>query len=234
MLVAGVLAGLCAFGIGEVIPSSFPPSNDIAPEIRAQPLLLAREMLKRSLLFSDRAAAAVYGGLGLLLSLALGAAGGFARRSIRAAIAAGFIGMVVGGTAGAATPYLVLPLYNAARIATTDDDKNIDLGLSMRTRGVIWLAIGAAAGLALGVGLGGGAAVVRAAIGGILGAGLATVIHEIVGALVFPLSETFRPLAVTPTGRLTDHLMIAVCVVAGAFWAVQHLRLRRATLRAGH
>jgi hypothetical protein len=228
MLVAGVLAGLCAFGIGEVIPSSFPPSNDIAPEIRAQPLLLAREMLKRSLLFSDRAAAAVYGGLGLLLSLALGAAGGFARRSIRAAIAAGFIGMVVGGTAGAATPYLVLPLYNAARIATTDDDNNIDLGLSMRTRGAIWLAIGAAAGVALGVGLG-GAAVVRAAIGGILGALLATVTHEIGGALVFPLSETFRPLSVTPTARLTDHLLIALCVATGAFWAVQHLRLRRAS-----
>jgi hypothetical protein len=231
---AGMLAGLCAFGIGEVTPGLFPPSNDFPPEIRAQPLLLAREIHKRRMLFSDQAAAAVYGGLGLVLGLALGAAGGLARRSTRAAIAAGFTGMVLGGTAGAATPYLVLPHYNAARMATTDDDKNIDLGLSMRTHGAIWLAIGTAAGFALGLGLGGGAQVARATFGGILGAGLATVIHELGGALVFPLAETFRPLAVTAIARLTDHLIIALCVTAGALWAVQRLRLRRATLRAGH
>ena len=197
ILAAGMLAGLCAFGIGEVTPSLFPRSNDFAPEIRAQPFLRALEMQKRIMLFNDQAAAAVYGGLGLLLGLALGAAGGLARRSNRAAIAAGFTGMVLGGTAGAATPYLVLPPYNAARIATTDDDKNIDLGLSMRTHLAIWSAIGASAGFALGLGLGGGAPVVRATVGGILGAGLATVIHEFGGALVFPLAETFRPLAVT-------------------------------------
>jgi hypothetical protein len=228
ILAASTLAGLFAFGLGEISPRLFPPSTYFAPEIRARPLLLAEEIKKRRLLFADRAAAAGCGGLGLLLGLALGAGGGLARRSSRAAIAAGFTGMVLGGAAGAATPYLVLPFYNAARIATTDDDHNIDLGLSMRTRGAIWLAIGAAAGVALGVGLG-GAAVVRAAIGGILGACLATVTHEIGGALVFPLAETFRPLSVTPTARLTDHLLIALCVATGAFWAVRHLRLRRAT-----
>jgi hypothetical protein len=229
ILAASTLAGLCAFGLGEVSPRLFPPSTYFAPEIRARPLLLAQEMQRRRLLFSDRAAAAAYGGLGMLLGLALGAAGGLARRSSRAAIAAGFTGMVLGGTAGAATPCLVLPHYNAARIATIDDDQNVDLGLALRTRGAIWLAIGAGGGVALGLGLGGGPPVARAMFGGIPGAGLAAVIHEFGGALVFPLAETFRPLAVTPTARLTDHLLIALCVAIGAFWAVQHLRLRRAT-----
>jgi hypothetical protein len=229
ILAASTLAGLCAFGLGEVSPRLFPPSTYFAPEIRARPSLLAQEILRRSLLFSDRAAAAANGGMGLLLGLALGAAGGLARRSSRAAIAAGFTGMVLGGIAGAATSYLVLPHYNAARIATIDDDQNVDLGLGLLTRGAIWLTIGAAAGVALGLGLGGGPPVARAVFGGIPGAGIATVIHEFGGALVFPLAETFRPLAVTPTARLTDHLLIALCVATGAFWAVQHLRLRRTT-----
>jgi hypothetical protein len=34
---------------------------------------------------------------------------------------------------------------------------------------------------------------------------------------------------VTPIARLTDHVLIALCVAIGAFWAVQHLRPRRAT-----
>ena len=176
---------------------------------------------------NDRAAALTNAGLGLFLGLALGAAGGLARRSARAAIAAGFTGLILGGTAGAVTTQLVLPSFHTARAEAPEEERNTDLALALRTHAAIWLAVGAAAGLALGFGLGGGAQLVRATIGGTLGAGLATVIYEFGGAIVFPLAETFQPVAKYPTARLLAHLTVALCVTAGAYWAVHHLRLRR-------
>jgi len=228
------LAGLFSFGIGEVTPNLFAPSFDPLPVLRAPSPRLARELRRRNLVFNDRAAALTYGGLGLLLGLSLGAAGGLARRSTRSAIAAGVTGLVLGGPAGAATAFLVLPSYHAARAQFTEEDHNSDLALALRTHGAIWLAIGAAAGLALGFGLGGGAQVARATVGGVLGAAVAAVIYEFGGALVFPLAETFQPVAKYPTPRLWAHLSMALCVAAGALWAVHHLRLRRAKLRASH
>jgi hypothetical protein len=128
-----------------------------------------------------------------------------------------------------------LPSFHATRAEFSDEDHNSDLALALRTHAAIWLAVGTAAGLALGFGLGGGGAqVARATLGGILGAGLAAVIYEFGGALVFPLAETFQPVAKYPTPRLMAHLTMALCVAAGACWAVYHLRLRRADPRVGH
>jgi hypothetical protein len=186
------------------------------------------------MLSNDRIAALTHGGLGLLLGLSLGAAGGLVRRSTRAAIAAGVVGLVLGGAAGAATTMLVVPSYHANRADLSDEERNSDLGLALRTHGAIDLAIGAAAGFALGLGLGGGAArVARATFGGILGAGLAAVIYEFAGALLFPVAETFQPVAKYPEPRLMAHLTTAFWVSAGAFWAVHHLRLRRAKRQRG-
>jgi hypothetical protein len=64
---------------------------------------------------------------------------------------------------------------------------------------------------------------------GILGAGLAAVIYKSAGALVFPVAETFRPVAKYPTPRLMAHLTIALCVAAGALFFANHLTIRCAT-----
>ena len=96
----------------------------------------------------DRSAAVSYGGLGMILGLTLGVAGGLARRSPGAAIAAGIVGMVVGGAAGAGMTTVLLPIYHATRAAFPDADQNNDLALALETHGGIWLAVGAAAGLA--------------------------------------------------------------------------------------
>ena len=106
----------------------------------------------------------------MVLGLALGVAGGLARRAPVAAIAAGVTGLVLGGAAGAGTTMVLLPYYHAARAALSDEDYNEDLALALRTHGGIWIAIGAAAGLALGIGLGNWTRMARAVIGGILGA----------------------------------------------------------------
>jgi hypothetical protein len=229
ILAAGLLAGLVSFGFGEVAPRLVPPSLDLPPEIRARRNDVPIELGRRYRIASDRAAALASGGLGMLLGLALGMAGGLTRGSSRAAIAAAIAGLVVGGIAGAGTTALVLPRYHAARAAATDEDANLDLGLALATHGAIWIAVGAAAGLALGLGLGGGARVGRAVVGGILGAGLAAVLYEFAGAVAFPLSETFRPVAKTPGPRLLAHLGVAICVAVAAYWAAHHLSLRRAS-----
>jgi hypothetical protein len=167
----------------------------------------------------------------MLLGLALGAAGGRVRKSPRAAILAGLAGLILGGTAGAGATLALLPSYHAARADAPDEESTNDLALALRTHGGIGIAIGAAAGLALGLGLGGGSRIARATFGGILGAILGAVIYEVAGALVFPVAETFRPMAVAPAPRLLAHLSVALCVAAGALWAANHLQLRRTATR---
>jgi hypothetical protein len=231
VLAAGLLAGLAGFGIGEAAPKFFPVSLEFSPEIRRNGSRVPIELERRVGISRDQSATLAYGGLGMFLGLALGAAGGLARRSPRAAIAAGVLGLVLGGAAGAGMTRVLLPSYHATRAAASDADHNNDLALALRTHGGIWLAVGAAAGLALGIGLGGGARTARAIIGGSMGAVVAAVTYEFGGAVLFPLAETFRPMAVEMIPRLSAHLAVALCVAAGALLIADYLTLRRATPR---
>jgi hypothetical protein len=153
------------------------------------------------------------------------------RRSPGAAIAAGVVGALLGGAAGAGMTSVLLPIYHATRASFPDADQNNDLALALETHGGIWLAVGAAAGLALGIGLGGGARMARALIGGILGAVVGAAIYEFGGAVLFPVAETFRPMAKAVMPRLLAHLAVALCVAAGALLVADHLALRRTTPR---
>jgi hypothetical protein len=234
VLASGLVGGLAGFGIGEAAPKLVPPSYDLPPEIRRNSSVVPIEVERRKSISRDKSAAIAYGGLGMILASALGAVGGFARRSPRAIIAAAIMGMVAGAAAGAGSTGLVLPSYHAARAAATEDDFNQDLALALRTHGTIWMAVGAAAGLALGLGLGGGANVARAMIGGILGAVLAAAIYEFGGAIIFPLAQTFRPMAADVGPRLMAPLSVGLCVAAGAFGAVRHLQLNRAAPQGRH
>jgi hypothetical protein len=231
VLTAGLLGGLAGFGIGEAAPKLVAPSRELSPEIRKESTKVQTELRRRYNISQDQAAALAYGGLGMVVGLALGAAGGLARRSTAAAIAAGITGLILGGAAGAGATLALLPSYHATRAAASDENYTNDLALALRTHGGIWLAVGAAAGLALGIGLGGGARMARAFIGGILGAVVAAVIYEFGGAVLFPVAETFRPMAADPIPRLLAHLAVAVCVAAGALLLADHLSLRRARPR---
>lgn len=231
-LAVGLLAGAASFGIGEVGPELFKPSTEFTAAERARrneiPSLIRARYQQRD----DRVAMLAYGTLGILLGLGLGAVGGLARGSTPAAVVAGLVGLIIGGAAGGGTTAMVLPSYHASFVGKTDENADKDLGVALATHGAIWGAIGAAAGLALGLGLGGPARLIRAIVGGLLGAVIATVIYEFGSAVAFPISESFRPRAITVGPRLLAHLAVALCIAAVGCWAVDHLSLRRP--RKGH
>jgi hypothetical protein len=231
VLAGGLLAGLAGFGFGEFAPQLVPPSFDIPREMRGDRYRVLHEHARRLSESQDRAAALSYGVLGALLGLALGAAGGLARRSPRAAVTAALIGLVLGAAAGTGTTFLLLPWYHASRGVPNMDNATQELGLALATHGGIWVAVGAAAGLALGLGLG-GRRVAQAIIGGILGAAVAAVLYDFGGGIVFPMDKTFGPTAMAPAPRLLAHLAVALFVSAGALWAAHHLSLRRESARA--
>ena len=114
VLAGGLLAGLAGFGFGEYALRLFAPSTDLPPGIQGDQTLAPLEHARRVRESQDRTATVSYGVLGALLGLALGAAGGLARRSPRAAITAALIGLVLGAAAGAGTTFLILPWYHAS------------------------------------------------------------------------------------------------------------------------
>jgi hypothetical protein len=234
ILTAGLLSGLTAFAIGEQAPVIIPASRNVPMEQRKDRNLVPIQGERQVMIARDRVAALTYCGLGMLLSWALGAAGGLVRRSPRAAIWASVVGLVLGATAGAGATLSLLPSYHAARAAASEQQVNDDLVLALQTHGGIWLAIGLTGGLALGLGLGGMARIARAVIGGAVGAVLATLTYEFAGALFFPVAETFRPVAATFPPRLLAHLLIALFVSVGAFWAAEYLTLYRGSRPAVH
>ena len=215
VLSAGLLAGLAGFGIGEVAPKMFPISTEYPPEIRGT--RIAIEFEGRMGVSRDRSAAVWFRRAGDDSRFN-------ARRRRRTcsayhqgeAIAAGIVGMVVGGGAGAGMTTVLLPIYHATRTAFPDADQNNDLALALETHGGIWLAVGAAAGLALGIGLGGRARMARALIGGIFGACVGTSIYEFGGASPVPTRAGFRPMAREMMPRALAHLAVALCVAARA------------------
>jgi hypothetical protein len=225
VLAAGVLAGLAGFGVGEAAPRLSPPDLNLPAEIRASGTKKPAEIERRMGIARDRAAALAYGGMGMLLGLALGVAGGLVRRSPVAAATAGLVGLVLGAAAGAGTTQASLPSYHAARAAAGDEDKNNDLALALMTHGAIWAAVGAAAGLALGLGLGGRGRAARAVVGGLLGACVAAGIYEFAGAIMFPTDQTFRPVAISAMPRLLAHISVALWAAVGAFGLADYLTI---------
>jgi hypothetical protein len=230
---AGILAGLAGFCVGEASETHIRPDLNLPEEIMRSSSQKPLEIERRMGIARDHRTALAYGGLGLFLGLALGAAGGLTRRSARAAIVAGLTGLVLGGVAGAVTTRGVLPYYHSVRAKASDEDKTNDLTLALMTHGAIWGAVGAAAGLALGMGLGGVGRTARASLGGILGAFLGAVIYEFVGAIFFPYDQTFRPMAYAVAPRLLAHLGVAVCTAIGAYGVADYVSTVRAKAPKG-
>src|SRR3954452_6659059 len=133
-LAAGVVAGAIAGLGGEAAYGFFPSPQATGPfgsmtaeEIQLQ---VRADILNATLAF---------GPLGAVLGLALGLAGGFVRRSGRAAAVAGGTGLVVGGLlATGATA--VLMLIRQRLLQTADES---DLLVALMTHGGIWAAVGA-------------------------------------------------------------------------------------------
>ncbi len=208
-LVAGGLAGGAAWAVGEMTLFAFEP-----PSVESS--MMGQKVLKVT--FEDQAAADLknatlaYAELGGLLGLALGVAGGLARRSFKAAALAGVVGLILGAGLTVASSLVALPYYFKAKDANPEE-LSLDITLPLLVHAGSWVAVGLAGGLALGLGRGGGvSAVVKATLGGVVGALVGAVAYEILGATFFPAGRTTDPVSTTWHTRLLARLSVALFV----------------------
>ena len=158
---------------------------------------------------ATRNAAVAYGLLGASLSISLGVTAGhfLGRRSIPRVLAAGLAGLALGASLGAASSYVLTPVY-FNRLGTADITLTVLVHLG------IWAAVGASAGLAFAIGLGDRKRFVESMVGGMIGAALAAVLFD-VGGVFLPLAHTERPLAEAASTRLAAALLLSLFVVVG-------------------
>ncbi len=166
-----------------------------------------------------------YGLLGALLGLGLGVAGGLVRRSVKAGLMAGVVGLVLGGAAGVVMSMALVPLHDRHY-----DPDTQDMLLPLAIHAGLWGLGGLAGGLAFGLGLGAKSErLVRAAIGGLIGALFGTVVYELVGAIAFPLANTVGVIAQSGGARLLACAAVAIGTAIGAAVMLRPARTRPAT-----
>lgn len=209
-LLAALSAGLGAWLAGESGVLRASPAAVRVQVVGGEMVGATPQGRARASLQTDSAALGVFGGL---LGAGLGLAGGRARRPGLWAWRAAAVGLIVGGLAGAAAPWVVIPLSSR-----NEDLGGADLGRSILVHAALWVASGGAAGLALGLGTGDRSRrrAGEAAIGGALGAFAGVVVYDLVGGLAFPLSGSGRPIATTSPARLLAFLLVALGTSAGA------------------
>jgi hypothetical protein len=219
-IVAGLIAGAASVLIGERILNSY--NRDLFPPIENNPSAENVRRWKEARIYS---AALTFATLGGLLGLALGLAGGLARRSTFASARAAILGLVLGSAAAASCSLIFVSIFFKIR---DRDAQSVDLTLPLFTHGAIWLAVGAVGGLALGLGLGGRGRWKSTLVGGLAGAAAATVVYELVGALVFATSKTDLPLSSSSTTRGMALVLVASLSSIGAALAARQTAKREA------
>jgi hypothetical protein len=206
LAVAGLLAGLLAFGAGEAVYDLIPAGTvtqhalgltKVSPTVATETIAAARN------------GALAFGLLGLFLGGCLGLAGGLARRS-SFAVAAGGLGSVLGFAAGVGASVTLLPFCIASRIRYRDNE----LVISFLMHGAIWGLLGALAGLAFAVGLGERRLWVRALTAGFAGALVGAVAFDLIGVVAFPGAKTDDPISRTWATRLMARLLVTVATAA--------------------
>jgi hypothetical protein len=209
-VIAGVTAGAVAWAGGETTYDYYQPSKAAASEPYAFRKLNAEKDVA-----DGRNAAVAYGLLGAATGLAMGLTAGLARRSVGWAVCGALTGLVLGGLLPALVSPWVVPLHRKLYLPQTPD-----LMLPIMVHGAIWCAAGLAAGFAFGVGLGGRRRLFRGALGGLIGAAIATVLIDVLGAALFPFSRADLPIAETASVRLLSRVGVAGGIALCAAWVV--------------
>ncbi len=199
---AGLLAGVIAWAIGE---ATFVPEAGFENKKEHIHVTVSEIGIRNGIIS--------FGVLGCVTGVALGLAGGLIRRSALRAIAAGAIGLLLGGGIGAALSGLIVPIYY-------EHSTGGELTYSLMVHGGIWMAVGAAAGLAFGIGLG-GCARRSAACWERCAALLAGVIYEFAGGILFPQALTYRPISRTWESRIVARLLVTVFTAVGVVLSMQ-------------
>jgi hypothetical protein len=224
-LLAAVVAGISAWGGGEAAQGKFRATLNDLPAADAVMARSTPAMKRLKETTTRRKAVVAYGLLGGLLGLYLGLAGGMSRRSTDAAVKGAVVGLVLGVAAGAGLAQVLTPVYYRMIDRLSEAELLNDMVRGLVVHAGIWGPIGLAAGLALGVGVGGKDRIVSAALGGLLGALIATGIYELVGVSLFPTAGTGQPVAPgSVAARLIAHMMVALLVAAGAVLGARHFQ----------
>ena len=131
-LAAALVAGMTSLLVGEVILKAY--QSDLFPRLKIRPT--AEDM--RRLSDAQRLSAALtFTVMGGLFGLAMGLAGGLARRSVAAGARAAILGFLLGTVAAAFPGALLLPMFFKRH-----DPQSGDLVLPLLTHGGIWSPVG--------------------------------------------------------------------------------------------
>jgi hypothetical protein len=205
-LAAGLIAGVASWLTGEMILHGY--RDVLSPQVKRDVDAEAVRRFARAQLTSPRD---TFTALGAIVGSTMGLAGGLARRSARAGAKAALLGCVVGSIAAIVTSLVVLPIF-----FKTHDPQSQDLVLPILTLGSICSAVGAAGGLAFGIGLGARQDWLKPLAGGLVGAALATVVYEFVGAIAFSADRTELPISDAHATRAMFHVLVATLTAVGA------------------
>jgi hypothetical protein len=167
-------------------------------------------------------ATAAYGLLGVALGVALGLAGGLPGRSRHVSLRGAVIGGVLGGIAGAALSMAFVPLFFQLTA-----DAITALPLLLLTHAAIFAGIGAASGAALGWESGNRWVILKCAVGGVVGALVATLAIEVINVAAFGVMRIFEPVPAKSMARILVNLCVALGTAAGALLAGRRLRARQ-------
>lgn len=201
VLVAGVVAGLAAWVVGE---SPIFRTEAARERVNLMGQVLITETPETMARAERQWSAGVLGSLGGLLGLVLGLLGGRSRGS-KAMFLGGLAGFLGGAVVGVVGPLVLMPILAPPRSGASDLTRALALHFAL------WGPIGLVAGAAFGLGAGArGNELARAALGGMLGALGAALVFDLLGAGVFPLAATHRAISARPETRLL------ACVLLGA------------------
>jgi hypothetical protein len=220
VLGAALVAGILAWGIGELMHDYYGPSVEA---LRSRFDFSAQNREQRAA--DQKNAAIAFGTFGALLGLLTGAAGGAARRSIAAAAGAALLGLLLGAIGGALVSYELSPVFTRYYRDTEP------MFVPLLVRGGIWAVVGMTAGVALGCGWHGPRGLARALTGGLVGSVFGTIGFEVVNALIFPMERNDRIIPSSSVTRLIAYLCVAVCVALGTLILQPGERAGRAVSR---
>ena len=222
LALAGLVAGLAAFGIGEMLLELIPAKSVGIPTMGQ---IVTAPTAETANVAVTRNGAVAFGLLGACLGGFLGIAGGLAQRSASALVVAGLVGSILGLALATGASLALIPFF----LKTMPVHPEYDLVLPMIMHASIWGLTGAAAGLAFAVGLGEPRLIGRALATGFVGAVLGTIAFELIGAAVFPLASTGEPISTTWPTRLLARLLVTLVTAALVILSLPATRLHRST-----
>jgi hypothetical protein len=223
-LVAGFIAGVFSFLSAEVSKTAFKPRR-ITAISKGRSIQVAT---RREQAISDaKNAGLAFTIVGGLLSAGLGAAGGLARGSFRAAATTGFLGLALGIAAGLGASAAVLTSYNAY-IGRHPEEASQSIILPVLVHVGIYTAIGAAGGFAFAIGLAAGDRVLPCILGAMAGAGLAAIVFDVTYPAIFPLAQATQIVSETWRSRLISRLAVTMLAAIGVAYAGGRPRRRKA------